>query len=83
MDSDDHLNVVPFDFDAHRKIAVEQYGRKKDLYQEFAETVSDILADAIKSRGLRVNGGSLAGTTDGQWLGPRFLRAQVNCILSR
>ena len=46
---------VPFDFEAHRRTAVEQYGRKKDLYQDFAETVRDILADAIASRGLRVN----------------------------
>jgi len=44
-----------FDFATHRKKAVEQYGRKIDRYRDFAETVRDILADAIESRGLRVN----------------------------
>jgi ppGpp synthetase/RelA/SpoT-type nucleotidyltranferase len=47
--------TISFDFDAHRKAAVEQYSRLQSLYRDFAETVSDILADAIKSRGLRVN----------------------------
>jgi putative GTP pyrophosphokinase len=47
--------TVSFDFDAHRKAAVEQYSRVQSLYRDFAETVSNILADAIKSRGLRVN----------------------------
>jgi ppGpp synthetase/RelA/SpoT-type nucleotidyltranferase len=47
--------AVSFDFDAHRKAAVEQYSRQQSLCRDFAEVVSDILTDAIKSRGLRVN----------------------------
>jgi putative GTP pyrophosphokinase len=43
----------PFDFEVHRRAALEQYGRKRDLYREFAETVRDILADATK--GLRIS----------------------------
>jgi hypothetical protein len=44
-----------FDFEAHRKAAVEKYNRKRDSYREFAETIHDILADAIRTRDLRVN----------------------------
>lgn len=46
---------APFDFEAHRRSAAEQFSRKRDLYENFAKTARDILADAIKSRGLRVN----------------------------
>jgi putative GTP pyrophosphokinase len=46
---------VPFDFESHRKSAVEQFSSKRDLYQDFASAVRDILADAIKTRGLKVN----------------------------
>jgi Region found in RelA / SpoT proteins len=44
-----------FDFEAHRKAAVEKYNRKRDSYRDFAETIHDILADAIRTRDLRVN----------------------------
>ena len=46
---------VPFDFEAHRKNAVDQFNRKRDLYEDFASAIRDILADAIKTRGLKVN----------------------------
>ncbi len=46
---------VPFDFESHRKSAVEQFARKRELYEDFASAIRDILADAIKTRGLKVN----------------------------
>ena len=46
---------VPFDFESHRKNAVEQFSRKRELYEDFAWAVRDILADATKTRGLKVN----------------------------
>jgi ppGpp synthetase/RelA/SpoT-type nucleotidyltranferase len=46
---------VPFDFESHRKSAVEQFTGRRDLYEDFASAVRDILADAIKTRGLKVN----------------------------
>ena len=46
---------VPFDYESHRRNAVEQFGRKRELYEDFAWTVRDILADAIDARGLKVN----------------------------
>src|SRR5713101_8931184 len=47
--------TVPFDFESHRKNAVEQFTRKRELYEDFAWAVRDILADATKTRGLKVN----------------------------
>ena len=44
-----------FDFEAHSRSAVEQYSKKRSKYQEFAQTVRDILADSIKGKNLRVN----------------------------
>ena len=46
---------VPFDFESHGKSAVEEFTRKRDLYEHFAWAVRDILADAIEPRGLKVN----------------------------
>jgi ppGpp synthetase/RelA/SpoT-type nucleotidyltranferase len=46
---------MPFDFESHRKNAVDQFTRKRELYEDFASAVRDILADAIKTRGLKVN----------------------------
>ncbi|HXQ27226.1 MAG TPA: hypothetical protein VN822_12520 [Candidatus Acidoferrales bacterium] len=46
---------VPFDFESHRKSAVDQFARKRELYEDFAWAVRDILDDAVKSRGLKVN----------------------------
>src|SRR5437763_4509179 len=44
-----------FDFEAHRRNVVEQYSRAIGLYEDFAETVKDIMADTIQTRGLLVN----------------------------
>lgn len=46
---------VPFDFESHRRNAVEQFARKRELYEDFAWAVRDILADTIETRGLKVN----------------------------
>src|SRR5258706_9095728 len=46
---------VSFDFELHRKNAVEQFTRKRELYEDFASAIRAILADAIKTRRLRVN----------------------------
>lgn len=46
---------VPFDFEDHRKNAVEQFSRKRELYEDFAWAIRDILTDAIESRRLKVN----------------------------
>jgi putative GTP pyrophosphokinase len=53
--SDIEKEKSPFDFEAHRQRAVEQYGRKKDLYEEFAEAAKNILAVATQSRGSRIS----------------------------
>ena len=52
---DERAERIPFDFEAHRKAAIEQYNRRRDLYHEFADTIRSILADTIKSRSLGVN----------------------------
>jgi putative GTP pyrophosphokinase len=44
-----------FDFEAHGRSAVEHYSKERSKYEEFAKTVRDILADAIKGKKLRVN----------------------------
>ena len=31
-----------FDFEAHRKAAVERYNRKRDTYSDFAETIATL-----------------------------------------
>lgn len=46
---------VPFDFETHRKKAVEQYARHRGRYEDFAWAVRDILADTIESQGLKIN----------------------------
>lgn len=46
---------APFDFESHRKRAVEEFGRMRELYENFAWAVRDILGDAIETRGLKVN----------------------------
>src|ERR1700733_499500 len=45
----------PFDFEAHRQRAVEQYSRKIDLYDEFAEAAKNILAIATRNQGSRIS----------------------------
>lgn len=46
---------VPFDFEAHRKTATEQYAKKRKLYEEFAGEIENILAEAIETRDLKIN----------------------------
>jgi len=45
----------PFDFESHRKTAVEQYSKKKSLYDDFAVEIENILQQAIETRGLKIN----------------------------
>lgn len=44
---------APFDFEVHRKRAVEQYAMKRTLYEEFAWEIENILTEAIEARGLK------------------------------
>jgi len=46
---------VPFDFEAHRKTATEQYAKKRKLYEEFAWEIENILTEAIEARNLKIN----------------------------
>ena len=48
-------NPVPFDFESHRKAAVEQYAQKRELYDVFSWEIKNILTEAIESRGLKIN----------------------------
>jgi ppGpp synthetase/RelA/SpoT-type nucleotidyltranferase len=43
-----------FDFDAHRRLAVEQYQRIRPLYEAFASVVQGILAQALRQDGIKV-----------------------------
>lgn len=49
------LSGVPFDFEAHGRDAANKYSKERSKYQEFAETVRDILANSVKVKKLRVN----------------------------
>lgn len=44
-----------FDFEAHRRAAIEQYEKKRQLYDDFAWAVRDILSDAAETRRLKIN----------------------------
>jgi putative GTP pyrophosphokinase len=46
---------VPFDFEGHRKSAVEQYAKKRHLYEEFAWEIENILTEAVETRNLKIN----------------------------
>jgi len=46
---------IPFDFEAHRKTAVEQFAKKRKLYEEFAWEIENILTEALESRNLKIN----------------------------
>jgi ppGpp synthetase/RelA/SpoT-type nucleotidyltranferase len=52
MGTDQPINVGassdPFDFDAHRRSAVEQYQRVRPLYESFTIVVQDILGEALR-----------------------------------
>jgi putative GTP pyrophosphokinase len=47
--------TVPFDFESHRKKAVEQYANKRQLYDDFSWEIKNILDEAIESRNLKIN----------------------------
>ena len=47
--------LAAFNFEAHRKSAVEQYEKKRQVYEDFAFTVRDILSDAAETRSLKIN----------------------------
>jgi putative GTP pyrophosphokinase len=49
------IPISPFDFEEHRRRAVEEYARKRGQYLDFAHTVQQIMHDAIKVKELRVN----------------------------
>jgi putative GTP pyrophosphokinase len=53
--SDADRDKLTFDFEVHRRTAVEEYSRRRDLYGHFAQAVKEILADAIATRRLRIN----------------------------
>src|SRR6266481_1271157 len=44
-----------FDFEFHRKNAVDQYSKKRKLYEEFAWEIENILTEAIESHNLKIN----------------------------
>ena len=44
---------VPFDFETHRKNAVDQYTKKRPLYEELGWKIENILTEAIETRGLK------------------------------
>jgi hypothetical protein len=44
----------PFDFGKHRIAAVDQYQRIRPLYESFASVIHDILAEALRSRDIKV-----------------------------
>ena len=48
-------DTVPFDFESHRKKAVEQYAKKRQLYDDFSWEIRNILEEAIESRNLKIN----------------------------
>jgi ppGpp synthetase/RelA/SpoT-type nucleotidyltranferase len=46
---------LPFDFESHRKNAVEQYAKKRKLYEEFAWEIENILNEAVETHDLKIN----------------------------
>ena len=46
---------VPFDFESHRKMAVEQYAKKRQLYDDFSWEIKNILEEAIETSNLKIN----------------------------
>jgi GTP cyclohydrolase I len=46
---------VPFDFESHRKMAVEQYAKKPQLYEDFAWEIRNILQEATEASNLKIN----------------------------
>jgi ppGpp synthetase/RelA/SpoT-type nucleotidyltranferase len=48
------VSAPSFDFESHRRVAVEQFQRIRPLYQSFAVVVQDILREALNGAGINV-----------------------------
>jgi putative GTP pyrophosphokinase len=54
-------HVVPatqepsFDFEAHRRSAVDAYAKVRSLYEEFSRTITNILTEALGRKGVKVH----------------------------
>lgn len=46
---------VPFDFEAHRQKAVDEYAKKRQLYDDFSWEIKNILTEATETRSLKIN----------------------------
>ena len=46
---------VPFDFESHRKMAVGQYAKKRELYDDFSWEIRNILQEAVEASNLKIN----------------------------
>lgn len=44
-----------FDFEAHRRAAVDEYAKVRPLYEEFSRTVANILTEALTRKGVKVH----------------------------
>jgi putative GTP pyrophosphokinase len=44
-----------FDFELHSKSAVDQYRKKRELYDDFTIEIENILREAIETHGLKIN----------------------------
>jgi putative GTP pyrophosphokinase len=53
--TDTDKEKATFDFESHRRVAVEDYRRQLSLYESFAREVKEILDQAIISRGIRAS----------------------------
>jgi len=45
---------IGFDFEAHRRVAVEKYQKLRPLYESFAEVVRAILGESLRKRTIKV-----------------------------
>jgi putative GTP pyrophosphokinase len=44
-----------FDFEAHRRTAVDAYAKVRSLYEEFSRTITNILSEALSRQGVKVH----------------------------
>jgi putative GTP pyrophosphokinase len=44
-----------FDFEAHRRTAVDAYAKVRSLYEEFSRTIANILTEALARKGVKVH----------------------------
>jgi ppGpp synthetase/RelA/SpoT-type nucleotidyltranferase len=47
--------AAPFDFESHKRTAVEQYSKKRSVYDDFSFEIENILREAIETRKLKIN----------------------------